>query len=251
MIKEKHRILEIAICVIDKDGNLIDSFYSLVNPDDGFGNFEIDEEAIALNRIDIQECYKAPTLSELAPKLKELLEKNDLGGYNIEHFDIPFLIEQFHRIENPINLSSCNIIDNYKILTKAEPRKLVNMSQRFLGEVQTNAHSATNDVSTTYRITAKILNEFGLTHLNNKELHEFAFGTDTYFDSDKKLKKMLNSKNVVIDALFCFGKKYTDHRFSIVLQTDPGYIDWILKSDFSKDTKLWVQKLRKAFLNKQ
>ena len=38
---------------------------------------------------------------------------------------------------------------------------------------------------------------------------------------------------------------------SIVLQTDPGYIDLILKSDFSKDTKLWVQKLRKVFLDKK
>lgn len=249
MVPEKHRILEIAISVYSPSGELVDSFYSMINPYDGFGEPEISDEAMKITGIDLEECKKGPTLLAVSTKIKSLLENNDLGGYNIENFDLPFLVEQFHRIENPLNLSNCKIVDIYKILIKAEPRKLTNISERFLGRKPEAAHTALDDVKTTYEVCSKILNEFGLTNLNNQELQEFAFGTDSYFDVNKKLKKVIVDGKPV-DAQFTFGKKYVGHFFSSVCKTDPGYLDWILKNDFSQDTKMWVYKLKKYFTSK-
>lgn len=245
--KFRNRIIQIGLTVIDCNGTTIETKEYSINPDDGIGTYEVSDEAMKVNGVSLESLKNKKTLIGIADELIETFKGRDLGGCNILNFDIPFLTEQFNRIGKTINLYDCNVIDIYRIVTKAEPRKLSDLVKRFCDRELDDAHSALNDTMATYKVFNKMVLQFGLSDFTNKQLHEYAFGADDnlYLDNDKKLKAVLNGNKELVDATLTFGK-HKDKSLFHLIKSDTNYIEWLLnKSDLSTNTKDSILKYKK------
>jgi len=85
------KIVEIAILKITPNG-AEQAYRSLVNP-----QMPIPKESSDIHGIFDEDVASAPTFKEIAQEVEQFLNHCDLAGYNSNRFDIPMLIEEFHR----------------------------------------------------------------------------------------------------------------------------------------------------------
>ena len=90
------RIIEIAAMKI-KDGKVVDKFYSLVNP-----NRLIPSQATRINNITDDMVEKAPTASEVLPKMLTFISSSCVAGHNVR-FDLNFLAYELALAGRKIN----------------------------------------------------------------------------------------------------------------------------------------------------
>ena len=122
------RIVEIAIVKTDDDLNVIDEFYSLINP-----TIPIPLEATEVHNISDEDVKTAPTFEEIANEIYEFIKDCDVAGYNSNRFDIPLLSSEFNRVGIEWDLTDRNIIDVYRIETKFHTNKLSDVYKRYTG----------------------------------------------------------------------------------------------------------------------
>jgi DNA polymerase-3 subunit epsilon len=179
----------------------------------------------------------APTFKALAPKLYALLQDCDLGGYNLIRFDIPMLIEEFLRASINFSLEGRRVVDAQRIFHKNEPRDLTAALAFYCGgTVHVDAHGAVADARATLQVLEGELDRYPDLPRTMVELDAYCSLRETsWVDREGKFK--LENGEVIIN----FGKKKGESLKNLV-RTDPGFLRWILKSDFSSDTKDVVRK---------
>ena len=84
--QSKDRIVQISL----KTGN--EELDLIVNPE-----MNIPEEVTKIHGITNEMVKDKPTFKEVAQEVLDFIGDNDLGGFNIKKFDIPFLIEELNR----------------------------------------------------------------------------------------------------------------------------------------------------------
>lgn len=84
-----HRILELAVVLVDDDGNLVYEWETLVNPERDVGATEV-------HGLSAADVYSAPTFSEIAYELKVLLAGRVPVAHNLS-FDAPFIAAEYAR----------------------------------------------------------------------------------------------------------------------------------------------------------
>jgi DNA polymerase III subunit epsilon len=100
------RIVE--ICAIKQlpDGSQ-QELHSLINP-----TIPISPGATAAHGITDEMVQDKPTFRDLGQELADFFQACDLGGYNIKRFDVPMLMEEFHRCKlYPIQMSEVKLVD--------------------------------------------------------------------------------------------------------------------------------------------
>src|SRR5690554_5320694 len=82
-----HRILEVAVILVDSAGNRVYQWDTLINPVRDVGATEI-------HGLSGGDVYSAPTFDQIAPELGSLLRGRVPVAHNL-NFDAPFLAAEF------------------------------------------------------------------------------------------------------------------------------------------------------------
>lgn len=228
------RIIELAIVKIMPKGDRQILTYK-TNP-----GMPIPPEATAIHGITDQDVANCPLFKTIAPDVYKALDGCDVGGYNIIRFDIPMLIEEFNRASIRFPLDNRNIIDAQRIYHKREPRDLQAALAFYCGEIFIEGHRAEADALATVRVLEGQFERYKDLPADMAELGRYCDLRDpSWADRDGKLR-WLNGE-ITIN----FGKKKGEI-VSALAKSDPGFLKWILKSDFATDTKEIVSKIMRG-----
>ncbi|NCO04856.1 MAG: 3'-5' exonuclease [Candidatus Magasanikbacteria bacterium] len=172
-----------------------------------------------------------PLLGDLTKDLATLFDGVDLGGYNVKNFDIPLLAVEFERIGLPLDTEQIKIVDAMKIFQIKEPRTLTAAYKKFCGKELTDAHDAMADIVASVEVLEGQMAQYDDVPSTVTDLHDFCFPHDPdAFDAEGKLR-------FVDGALTINFGKNKGKSLQFLSTNDPGYLEWILKSNFSDKVK--------------
>ncbi len=185
-----------------------------------------------------------------ANKILDFLNNCDLAGYNCNRFDIPILTEEFLRINIDFKIDNYKIIDVQNIFHKMEPRTLSAAYKFYCNKELINAHSAKYDSMATYEVLLAQISKYKNIQIKDKEgiyfnpitsnVNDLNNFTTTNKNVDLVGKIIYNDEG---KEIFNFGKyigKIVEH----VLEKDPYYYSWIMKSNFTLNTKKKITEIK-------
>jgi len=223
----KDKIIEISCIKVDDNLNIVDKFYSRFNTE----GVTIDPDAFEKHGITEEDLKNEPCFKDKVDEIISFFSDCNIGGYNIKHFDIPFLYTKLLECGKLLNVRDKQIYDIYLLYKKYNSGKLTEVYKRYLGKELDNAHSADADTLATIEIFKEQIHR-GETFESNDE-------TSLY-------KDMIDINGFLVkqeDGVYInFGK----HKGTKINEVDPSYLKWIINSDFPLDLKMILQK----FLNK-
>ena len=227
----KDRIVEIAAIKVMPDGNIHEK-ETRVNP-----QMPIPAAVTLIHKITDEDVKDAPTFSQIAKAFYIFLDDCDLAGFNSIRFDLPILLEEFHRAGVIFDISNRKLIDVQRIYHQMEPRSLTAAYRFYCEKNLEDAHSAMADVRATFEVLKSQLDRYGEALRNDTTfLHEFSKDGD-YVD----LGKRMYFENQI--EIFNFGK----HKGKAVVEifkVEPSYYDWIMKGEFPMDFKEKIRNIR-------
>lgn len=190
-------------------------------------------EAVEAHGITPDKLASAPEFISLASNLNTRWSDAIVLGYNV-NFDLRMLTEEFGQtgIDSPFNGDTL-VIDPYRLWTKLSPRQLVDACKEFAVAPPTQAHDALEDVRSTTRLlagmmqplfTAELLKPNAWTLEDLASASQYERGSDS-IDSESKLIRRGD------DIIFTFGK----HRGRTFAETPRSYLRWMMNADFSEE----------------
>ena len=219
------RIVEICIVKLMPNGEKkVHTFR--VNPE-----VPIPAEATEVHGITDADVAGCPAFDQIAPELLRLLENCDLGGYNAVNFDIPMLVEEFLRAKIKFNADERRVVDAQRIFHKKEPRDLSAAMVFFCNETHDDAHGAQADAIATVKVLEAQLVKYADLPRTVEELDEFCNPRDpSWADRNGRLRWV--GDEIVVN----FGQK-KGIPLTVLAKTDSGYLKWIIRGDFPRDTQ--------------
>ena len=148
------RIIEIAAIRVDSNGNILDQYSTLVNPNRDIG-------ATHIHGISARDVKNAPTFDEIAGDVLAVISGAIFVAHNV-HFDWKFIQAEMERIgvELPYSPKLCTM----RLSSIADPsinsRKLENICGHFDISI-CRAHSAHDDAYATMQILTKCFKKIG------------------------------------------------------------------------------------------
>lgn len=226
------RIIELSIVKLLPPKGIQEVHSFLFNP-----GMPIPPESTAIHGIKDEDVSGKPLFKDAAPDLYRLLEGCDLGGYNIIRFDIPMLIEEFLRASINFSMDGRRTLDAQRIYHKREPRDLSAALRFYCGELDFTGHRAEDDALATLRVIEGQFEKYSDLPHDIGELDKYCDLRDpTWVDRDGKLR-WING-----DIAINFGKN-KGKSVNELTRKDPGFLKWMLKSDFASDTKAIITKI--------
>ena len=248
------RIVELAMIKIHTDGRIEKkpehrgaAHRLLINP-----GMPIPLESSLIHGIYDEDVADRPTFKQYAKSMSEFLDGCDLGGYNSNRFDVPFLAEEFLRAGVDFELEGRNLIDVQNIFHKMEQRTLRAAYKFYCDKDLDGAHEALPDTEATmevllaqlerYQETTVVISDtetVGPVPLDMEELAAFC---------QRQPFADLAGRFVYDEAgevLFNFGQ----HKGKLakeVLKENPGYFGWMMNADFPAYTKKVLQRVQNA-----
>jgi len=239
----KDRIIEIGIIKINPNGEK-QIFNKIINP-----GMPIPEESSLIHKIYDKDVEHCPSFKMISKDLLFFLKDCDFSGFNILKFDIPILLEEFLRVNIDFNISNKKIIDVQKIFHFMEKRNLSSAYQFYCKKKLIGAHNAMVDISATIDILKaqiKLYNEMPVLDNTGKKiglikndmtlLHKLTY--DNMVDFARRI--IYNQQGIKI---FNFGK-YKGLSVAEVLKKNSNYYFWIMKNEFSLNTKKELTKIK-------
>jgi DNA polymerase-3 subunit epsilon len=231
--RKTDRIIELALVKVHPDGER-ETLTLRVNP-----GIPIPPAATAIHGIKDEDVRDCPSFEAVAAKVAAFLADADLGGYNLLHFDIPMLTEEFQRAGLSIDLSRSRVIDAQRIFHKKEPRDLSAALSFYCGAPHDGAHSALADVEATLRVIEGELERYPDLPTNMAELAEYCNPVHpSWVDPQGKLA-WDDQGEVCIN----FGKNQ-GRRLRDLSAQEPSYLDWMLRKDFPSEVQDIVREAR-------
>ena len=151
----KDRIVEIAVLKLDINNQKKEMVWR-VNPE-----CPIPDEASSVHGITDEMVKDQPIFKQISKEIYNFIEGCDLGGYNIDKFDLPLLVEEF--IRSGIDVSSfvkVKTVDVQTIFFKKEPRDLSSALKFYCNKDHGNAHTALDDTIATYEVLLSQLDKY-------------------------------------------------------------------------------------------
>ncbi len=242
------RIVEIAVLKIMPNGEQT-KYVEKINP-----TIPIPIESSLIHGIYQDDIKDKPTFKQVAKNLAKMLEGADLGGFNIIRFDVPLLVEEFLRAGVEFDISKRKFIDSQRIYHLMEPRNLSAAYKFYCKKDLKDAHTAEADTIASFEVldaqiaayeNVAIQDKSGKEYIpvqnDMKVLHDLTASTSVDFAT----RMVYNDKGI---AVFNFGK-YKDKPVLEVLKNDPSYYDWMMKGDFSLNTKQKLTEIKLSQFN--
>ena len=232
------RIVEIAILKLNPDEKIEKKVW-LVNPE-----MLIPKEVSEIHGITDDKVADAPTFKEISKTIYNFIKGSDLAGYNSDRFDIPLLMEEFLRSELDFETKNLRTIDVQTIFHKMEQRNLTAALKFYCDTKLENAHSAMVDTQATYDVLMSQLDRYSDLEPSISFLSDF---TTRRKNADFAGYIVFNKKD---EECFSFGK-HKGQTVENILDKEPGYFGWLLKSDFPLYTKKILTQIRMRKSNLQ
>ena len=219
------RIVEVTAVKLHPDGTR-ETWTRRVNP-----GIPIPKSATDVHGITNEDVAGLPGFSFCARELLDFIGDADLGGFGVSRLDIPLLEAEFRRAGLEFSRRGRRIVDGQILFHMLEPRDLAAAHRKYCGCEMGNAHTSEADVEASIAVLEGILAANpdlprtirGLHALCNRE-------QENWIDPQGKF---LWSGGIPVLG---FGK-YKGVPLKTVKQNDPGYLEWITKSDFGPETK--------------
>ncbi|MCQ2378727.1 MAG: 3'-5' exonuclease [Victivallaceae bacterium] len=225
IVPQRDRIVEIAVLMLRPDGTTQNNVRRL-NP-----GIPIPPGATAIHGISDADVADCPHFSEIADKLAAYLDDCDFGGYNVTGFDIPLLDAEFKRAGVEFSFEGRKVIDVYNIFCKLYPRTLGAAYKFFCGKELEGAHGAAADTAATLEVLLGQMEKHPELPSGIAALAEFCDVSDPdAIDRSRRFK--WNGDEAIVN----FGKN-AGRTLREISENDPGFLRWILRSDFPEDVK--------------
>ncbi len=245
----KDRIVEIAMIKIFPDGHKVEKSQR-INP-----GIPIPLESSLVHGIYDKHIEDEPSFNQVAKLISNFLENCDLCGFNILHFDIPLLSQEFSRVGIDFDIEKRNLLDAQKIFHLMEKRNLSAAYKFYTGKELMDAHSALADTRATMAVFIGQIAKY-----DQKTLFNLKGEVLGVIENDMHALHLVLNKNMVDLAgrmilndegkeVFNFGK-HKGKLVTEVLQKEPSFYDWMMKGDFPLDTKKKITQLRLSSFNK-
>lgn len=226
------RIVEIAIVKLLPDGSR-EVYSKKVNPQVPIPILV--SEIHGIYDIDVVDCPKFP---EIAEEIKSFIGDADLAGFNSNRYDIPLLVEEMLRAGIDAEFESKKFVDVQNIFHKMEQRTLVAAYKFYCDKDLNNAHSAEADTMATLEVLEAQLGRYNELEKDVDSLSEFTTMGAKTLDFAKRIA--INEENIPV---FNFGK-HKGIPVTDIFKKEPGYFKWLMKGDFSHDTKNKFKKIK-------
>jgi len=219
------RIVEISVLRVSP-GGARESKTRRINPERA-----IPAEATAVHGIRDEDVRDEPTFRQIARGLLEFLGDADLAGFNVVRFDLPLLDREFRDCGLELGLGARRVIDAMTIFHRMERRDLSAAVQFYLGRSHAGAHAAEADVAATAEVLEAQLERY-------PDLPGSVAELDAWMRGGRLPGVDRSGKFVWQDgeAVLAFGK-HQGKPLRRVAREDPGYLEWVAKSDFPPDAK--------------
>jgi DNA polymerase-3 subunit epsilon len=223
----RDRIVDITLLKVHPDGRE-ESKTRLINPE-----MPIPEASTEIHGITDEKVSGEPKFRQIAKGFKEFLENCDLCGFNIKGFDVPMLETEFRRVGIEFSRTGRQIIDTQVIFHKKNPRNLESAYMKYCGKNLEGSHTSDADARASAEILDAQLEAHDELPHDIESLHQFCCYPDeaNWVDKDGKLIEI--NGEVAIN----FGKKYKGVLLKEVAETEPDYIEWIMRANFSEEVK--------------
>lgn len=232
---ERDKIVEVGMIKLMPDGTRHD-YVKRVNP-----GIPIPVNVIRIINITDDDLKDAPKFKDIAQEVLDFIGDSDLGGFNIQRFDIPVLEREFFEAGLTFHWKDRDIYDAQKIYHIHEKRDLMAAYQLYCGKELTNAHSALGDAEATVEILDAQIAKYGKADEGIVSLRDFDYEkSSAYFDTERKFCWW--NRNLYP----MFGKYRKKKPIQSIAKTDRNYLEWILSSDFSDDIKVMIEKALKG-----
>lgn len=227
---EKDKIIEIAMvkCLPSGEKEIYDQ---RVNP-----RIPIPPRVSEITGIKNDDIKDKPKFFEIARAVFDFIGDADLGGYNVERFDIPLLSRELQEAGLKLDISGRHIFDAQKVYHLNVKRDLAAAYQLYCHKELQGAHAALIDTQATVEILAAQTEVYAKETGELDALLEFDYKqTSEFFDSDRKFRWWNG------ELYMMFGKYARTETIKDIAKKDPSYLQWILTKDFSDDVKNMVQ----------
>lgn len=227
---QKDRIIQIYMRKVFKDD--MDELHFMINP-----IVPIPQEATEVHGINNDMVEHCENFDYHAQEIFQFLDGSHLGGHNIMNFDVPILQEEFARIGVKVWPDpNIKFFDTMKLFQHILPRDLKTTYEFFTSEVaeEERMHDASYDTFMSFQAFKSMIQN-DLQDYDLLDISAISFPDDN-IDFAGKLKCDEDGY-----AVYNFGKS---KGFRVI--DDPGFSTWMLKNNFTSDTKI---KLRAIIAN--
>ena len=223
---EKDKIIEIALIRSMPDGSK-EIYEKRVNP-----GMSIPKEAADITGIRDEDVKGAPFFKDIAQEVLDFIGEADLGGFNLERFDLPLLTREIQEANLQFEWQTRNVYDAQKIFHLHEKRDLTAAYKFYCSQELKDAHSALADSEATLAILVSQLERYGGGQEDIEVLQEFDYKQQPgFYDAQRKFRWWNG------ELYMMFGKYSRKATLKEVANKDPRYLQWILSQDFSEEVK--------------
>ena len=228
---EKDRIIEIGMIRCLPDGSQT-TFDRRVNP-----GMPIPPEVTEVTGIADADVKDAPRFKDIAKEVIRFLEGADLGGFNLERFDLPLLAREIADANLKYDWSKGVVYDAQKIYHLHEKRDLTAAYKFYCDHDLVAAHSALADSQATLEVLTAQLKKYGKGDEFIEALKEFDYKRkNEFYDADRKFRWWNG------ELYMMFGKYARKEKLKEIARNDRSYLEWILTQNFSDEVKELVER---------
>jgi DNA polymerase-3 subunit epsilon len=237
---EKDRIIEIAMVKLLPSGEK-QVFHSRVNP-----LMPIPLVVQQLTGITDKDVEGAPVFKVIAKDVLAFMEGADLGGFNVDKFDLPLLERELNDAGIPFSSVGLKVYDAQKVFHLNEKRDLTAAYALYCGKPLQGAHGALADTEATLEVLKAQVERYGAGDMSIEVLGQFQYREQPdFFDADRRFRWWNG------ELYMMFGKYAKKESLREIVKKDPGYLSWMLSKDFSDDIKVLVENALKGKFPKQ
>jgi len=223
------KIIEIAYMKIMLNGR-VKKGEVFLNP-----QIDISEESVAIHGITKKDLKDKPTFRKKANEIWDIFNNCYYGGFNIVNFDLPLLRREFIRVGMRFEYTEADIIDSKTIFNYMEPPTLSVAYNHYCHKDYLDVHRPRADVQAEVEILEKQLEKY-------EEVRDWEFINQIHSLHDDKLTEHKRKFYWRAGKAYFIFSKHRDKPLSEVVKTDPKFLRWILKANFSEETKNIVRK---------
>jgi len=227
---DKDKIIEVALIRCEPSGEQ-KSFTSKVNP-----GMRIPAVVSELTGIKEEDVKEAPRFSKIAVEVLKILEGADLGGFNLERFDLPLLERELGEAGHAFDWRARTVYDAQKIYHINEKRDLSAAFNFFCNKDLEGAHSALVDTEATLAVLTAQVEKYGQGDDSIESLKDFDYRRPTeFYDAERKFRWWNG------ELYMMFGKYARKRSLKQVVENDRRYLEWIVSQNFSDEVKDLVE----------
>ncbi len=223
---QKDRIIEIAMIRCPPSGER-ETYHRRVNP-----GMPIPPVVAAMTGIDDAVVKEAPRFREIAREVAGFIGDADLGGFNIQRFDLPLLQREMRDAGVDFDWCGRTVYDAQKIFHIHERRDLGAAYAFYCRKDLSDAHSALADTRATLEVLEAQVTRYGEGREEIEALKEFDYARRPEFLDPERRFRWWNGRLYMM-----FGKYNGKLPLTEVAKIDRPYLEWILSRDFSPAVK--------------